>query len=971
MASKHRGWREIVALTLLLLEVGILGSQAAYAQAPLYVAPGGDDTHDCLSPASPCATINGALNRAGPGDVIYVAAGVYKGSGDWVVEVGKAVTLSGGWDETFTAQIGAATVDGESTRGAVRVQAYEVIIERFVIQNGVRGVYSWGSTLIVLNSAIRNNTGSQGAGLLADYSHVYLDNVTVSGNTTPGNGGGIDLIGMGSSSIVELSNCTVRNNHSGSQGGGIHNHAATVKLRNTIVADNTTSGSGPDCEGVISSLGYNLIQDTTGCTFAPGEGDLTDVQAQLSQLVVAPARLAYFPLLAGSPAIDAGNPAGCTGATGSLDTDERGAPRVGRCDMGAYEYTLPGAAASALAYSGTPQHVAPGDAVAAPFQTLVLDAIGTPVDGAGVSLTAPTVGPSGTFSDTEATTTTATTAPTGIATAATLIANEWMGSYVITATLGSVVTPTYFSMTNLLWYVAAGGNDSNDCDAPATACSTVPVALHKPGFFDGDTVLVAADTYTGTERQVLLVDRSVRLRGGWDTSFGNQSGATVLDGGGSRRGMVVTSGTAAVVERFVVRNGFSDGWAGWGDGGGILSHGPLTLSDCIIRNNRAYYGMGGAIMSGSDLTLNRSEIVANQATKDGGGVYVSGSLTLNASTIRRNVSGFFGGGIRADGPLTINASSVSENVATSRGGGIYCANVMTMTNSTVSGNSSGPRGGGIFSATPDPMILNSSTIGGNRASDYDSGGGGISKGSGSATLRNTIIAGNEHNSRPDCYGTFLSAGYNLIGDATNCGFVPSDGDLVNVDAQLGPIEGLPEYRPLLLGSPAINAGNPSGCTDQFGNMLNADQRGAPRVGRCDIGAYEASLWADKEVEGAFKAGGMVTYTISLMNLGDSIDLVGVLMTDTLPISLTYVLGSFDASGGIGGEQGGVITWHGTVMSDTPIIVTFAAIVSDTVPRGTVITNTVESRWGSVTATGTAIFDTFLRAFLPTILRNSW
>ena len=36
-----------------------------------------------------------------------------------------------------------------------------------------------------------------------------------------------------------------------------------------------------------------------------------------------------------SPAIDAGNPAGCIGSDGLLATDQRGALRFGRCDMGA------------------------------------------------------------------------------------------------------------------------------------------------------------------------------------------------------------------------------------------------------------------------------------------------------------------------------------------------------------------------------------------------------------------------------------------------------------------------------------------------------------------------------------------------------------------------------------------------------------------------------------------------------------
>jgi hypothetical protein len=48
----------------------------------------------------------------------------------------------------------------------------------------------------------------------------------------------------------------------------------------------------------------------------------------------------------------------------------------------------------------------------------------------------------------------------------------------------------------------------------------------------------------------------------------------------------------------------------------------------------------------------------------------------------------------------------------------------------------------------------------------------------------------------------------------------------------------------LPGSPAIDAGNLGGCTDNFGATLAVDQRGAPRpangagLTRCDIGAFE-------------------------------------------------------------------------------------------------------------------------------------
>ena len=89
-----------------------------------------------------------------------------------------------------------------------------------------------------------------------------------------------------------------------------------------------------------------------------------------------------------------------------------------------------------------------------------------------------------------------------------------------------------------------------------------------------------------------------------------------------------------------------------------------------------------------------------------------------------------------------------------------------------------------------------------------------------------------------------SHGYNLSSDGT-CNF-NARGDLNNHDPLLGPLQnngGPTQTMALLPGSPAIDAGNPSGCTDGQGHLLKTDQRGMPRPDRedivgCDMGAYE-------------------------------------------------------------------------------------------------------------------------------------
>lgn len=93
----------------------------------------------------------------------------------------------------------------------------------------------------------------------------------------------------------------------------------------------------------------------------------------------------------------------------------------------------------------------------------------------------------------------------------------------------------------------------------------------------------------------------------------------------------------------------------------------------------------------------------------------------------------------------------------------------------------------------------------------------------------------------------LKSRYNLIGRETEaCLFAAATGDLLGIDARLGPFMGSPGYDPLLRGSPAIDAGNPVGCVDHDGDPLTTDQRGATRPADgnsdgtpvCDIGAYE-------------------------------------------------------------------------------------------------------------------------------------
>jgi len=239
-------------------------------------------------------------------------------------------------------------------------------------------------------------------------------------------------------------------------------------------------------------------------------------------------------------------------------------------------------------------------------------------------------------------------------------------------------------------------------------------------------------------------------------------------------------------------------------------------------------------------------ILSGNSAQWGGGISNSGTLTISYSTLTSNAakgrvfSPAKGGGIYNVGKVTINKSTLNKNVANSgvggAGAGIFNGGAaMIVTNSTIAGNSTAGAGGGILSA--GQLTINNSTISGN------SGGlpSGIYSPVASATLQNSIVA---NNSGGNCAGTITSKGYNLSSDGT-CD-LDGPGDLNSIDPKLGMLgyyDGPTQTIPLLSGSPAIDAGNPSGCRDSNGNLLKTDQRGMPRPDKedktgCDMGAYE-------------------------------------------------------------------------------------------------------------------------------------
>ena len=200
------------------------------------------------------------------------------------------------------------------------------------------------------NVADAPNGSPLGGGLASSYP-TTLANTTVADNRADERGGGIDQNG----GALTLVNVTIVGNQTAGRAAMSLESGATVDMADTLIADNT--GSTPNCDdeagagGTVTSHGYNLIGDVTGCSITAVAGDQfgtasTPIAPRLSALMVTGGNgtRVFYPLL-DSPALDAGDPvmqaSGGTCTTPDQVGDNRPYDGDGdgtaTCDIGAVE----------------------------------------------------------------------------------------------------------------------------------------------------------------------------------------------------------------------------------------------------------------------------------------------------------------------------------------------------------------------------------------------------------------------------------------------------------------------------------------------------------------------------------------------------------------------------------------------------------------------------------------------------------
>jgi hypothetical protein len=320
------------------------------------------------------------------------------------------------------------------------------------------------------------------------------------------------------------------------------------------------------------------------------------------------------------------------------------------------------------------------------------------------------------------------------------------------------------------------------------------------------------------------------------------SGITITGGISPWRG----SATDISQSGLVVTDSIIEANEGWASISAYFA--TLEISSSVIRDNR-----GGVVC---DLycwiEINDTLISGNSW----GGQFSEVNLNISSSSITDNDEF----GLRGwESYWVISDSTFSGNGASGLSlSGPY--STLLLRNSTVSGNRLLGIDFGIWFA--DELSILNSTITANHA-----GGVRFELGYDSWHIRsligNSIIADNDG---PDCllmiedrlgFWDLVSAGHNLIGNATGCDFPFIETDLVGteetpIDPMLGPLAdngGPTQTHALLPGSPAIDAGNPDEPGTTEGSCEVTDQRGVYRpldgdgdgAAVCDIGAFEKAL----------------------------------------------------------------------------------------------------------------------------------
>ena len=464
------------------------------------------------------------------------------------------------------------------------------------------GISLLNSKLTLSNSTVNGNTGIvEGGGIGSVSSTLTMTNVTLSGNHTQSGVAGGLFCGGG---FVSVTNVTI----SGNSGSGIYEvgRDSNLTLNNSIVAGNTTASGARDI--ILSSFSGMTPPPVSGSNNLIGTGGSGGLVNGVNgnQVGVANPGLGSLAnnggptqtisLLDGSPAIHAG-----IDGPGIPTKDQRGVPRVGGVDIGAYQ----------VAFSGPlVVNTTDGGNLNVPGKLTLFEAV--------------------TLANYQAGADTIAFDPALFATPQTITLTA--GQLELTDSAATTITAPTAGLT------ISGNNASRvfQVDGGATA-DLNGLTITGGRSNKGGGVYVTSHATANLMNCVVSGNTSTLQGGGIEA--GSYSQVTVVNS--------TVSGNTAVA------------------GAGIFNNnGNLTLSNSTFSGNTATSLAGGIEIANGTLAMTNVTVSDNHSVRGGGGVvFVQGVLTLTNSTISGNATGGIGGGIYdiQNLAITLNNSIVAGN----------------------------------------------------------------------------------------------------------------------------------------------------------------------------------------------------------------------------------------------------------------------------------------------------------------------
>lgn len=250
--------------------------------------------------------------------------------------------------ENGSASIENSVIRNSSGLGIELRQSTATLANTTLTSNGGGGLYLQKSTVDIAGSALIFN--KKGA-IFLNGATLTMASSTLSSNDSSVTGGGLGVDGAGATlwvgqgSTANLAFVTIAKNKVPNGTAGLYVSlygTNSVQMRNSIVAGNLQqNGQAGDCTGVLTSGGYNLIKNKSGCTMPAASGDISGVDPKLGSLALNGGTTKNHLPASSSPAVDVIQGMACP----SLSVDQRiiTRPRDGNgdgiwgCDMGAVE----------------------------------------------------------------------------------------------------------------------------------------------------------------------------------------------------------------------------------------------------------------------------------------------------------------------------------------------------------------------------------------------------------------------------------------------------------------------------------------------------------------------------------------------------------------------------------------------------------------------------------------------------------